>query len=82
MQEFGSGEIGDSVSASPYVFDTALLAAGAVMGTARVVLEGTCEGGFAWFARPVTMQTPWRQQVSVSSIIYLSLLNISSQREI
>src|SRR5271157_4076153 len=58
MQEYGSGEVGESVDSSPYIFDTALLAAGCVLGTARAVLDGIYQGGFCLVRPPGHHATP------------------------
>jgi acetoin utilization deacetylase AcuC-like enzyme len=58
MQEYGSGEIGESVDSSPYVFETALLAAGFVLETSRAVLAGKYRGGFCLVRPPGHHATP------------------------
>jgi acetoin utilization deacetylase AcuC-like enzyme len=52
MQEFGLGEVGDSVNASPFVFDTALLAAGTVIESSKLVLADKYQGAFCLIRPP------------------------------
>ncbi len=52
MQEFGIGEVGNSVNASPFVFDTARLAAGAVIDASKLVLADKYQGIFCLVRPP------------------------------
>ncbi len=52
MQEFGIGEVGNTVNASPFVFDAACLAAGAVIDASKLVITEKYQGMFCLIRPP------------------------------
>ncbi len=62
IQEFGIGEVGNLVNASPFVFDTALLAAGAVIESSKSVLAGKYQGAFCLIRPPGHHAMPYTSE--------------------
>ena len=62
MQESGIGEVGNSVSASPIIFDTARLAAGSVIDTSKSVIGGKYNGAMCLVRPPGHHATPYTSE--------------------